>query len=136
MHKITTLPNGLKVILAPIEGTKSTTVLCLVGAGSRYETKDINGISHFLEHMFFKGAERYKNAAEVASAIDGVGGDFNAFTGKEYAGYYVKLASHQKEIAFDVIGDMLMNATFLPEEFRGGKEATSEVFRSNRLHTR
>lgn len=116
MHKLTTLENGLKIILSPIEGTKSCTVLCLVGAGSRYETKNINGISHFLEHMFFKGAERYKNAAEVASAIDSVGGDFNAFTGKEYAGYFVKLASHQKEVAFDVIGDMMLHATFLPEE--------------------
>ena len=116
MHQLTTLPNGLKIVLTPIEGTKSVTVLCLVGAGSRYETKDINGISHFLEHMFFKGAERYKNAAEVAGAIDGVGGDFNAFTAKEYAGYYVKLASHQKEVAFDVIGDMMTGATFLDEE--------------------
>ncbi len=116
MHQLTTLPNGLKIVLTPLEGTKSVTVLCLVGAGSRYETKDINGISHFLEHMFFKGAQRYKNAAEVAGAIDGVGGDFNAFTAKEYAGYYVKLASHQKEIAFDVIGDMMTGATFLDEE--------------------
>jgi predicted Zn-dependent peptidase len=116
MYKIKTLESGLKVITTPIEGTKSCTVLCLVGAGSRYETKDINGISHFLEHMFFKGAERYKNAAEVASAIDAIGGDFNAFTGKEYAGYFVKCASHQKEVAFDVIGDMMLNATFLPEE--------------------
>jgi predicted Zn-dependent peptidase len=116
MHKLTTLPNGLKIILTPIEGTKSCTVLCLVGAGSRYETRDINGISHYLEHMFFKGAQRYKNAAEVSTAIDSVGGDFNAFTAKEYAGYYVKLASHQKETAFDVIGDMMTGATFLPEE--------------------
>jgi len=116
MHKLTTLDNGLKIILSPIEGTKSCTVLCLVGAGSRYETRDINGISHFLEHMFFKGGTRYKNAAEVSSAIDAIGGDFNAFTGKEYAGYFVKCASHQKEVAFDVIGDMMLNATFLPEE--------------------
>lgn len=116
MHKLTTLPNGLRVITTPLEGTKSVTVLCLVGAGSRYETKEINGISHFLEHLFFKGAERYKNSAEVASAIDSVGGDFNAFTGKEYAGYYVKLASHQKEVAFDMIGDMMLNATLLQEE--------------------
>lgn len=116
MHKLTTLPNGLRIILTPIEGTKSVTVLCLVGAGSRYETHDINGISHFLEHMFFKGAQRFKNAAAVAGAIDGVGGDFNAFTAKEYAGYYVKLASHQKEVAFDVIGDMMTGATFLQEE--------------------
>ncbi|MBU0728080.1 insulinase family protein [Patescibacteria group bacterium] len=66
--------------------------------------------------MFFKGAKKYRNAAEVATAIDSIGGDFNAFTGKEYAGYYVKCASHQKEVAFDVIGDMMLNATFLPEE--------------------
>lgn len=116
MYKLTTLPTGLKVITTPVEGTKSVTVLCLVGAGSRYETRDINGISHFLEHMFFKGAKRYKNAAEVSSAIDAVGGDFNAFTGKEYAGYFVKLASHQKKVAFDVIGDMMLNAAFLQEE--------------------
>ncbi|MBN2096065.1 insulinase family protein [Candidatus Peregrinibacteria bacterium] len=116
MHQSTTLKNGLRIITTPIEGTKSVTVLCLVGAGSRYENKKISGISHFLEHLFFKGAERYQNAAEVASAIDSVGGDFNAFTGKEYAGYYVKLASHKKEVAFDVIGDMMLNATFLPHE--------------------
>ncbi|MFH0837814.1 MAG: pitrilysin family protein [Patescibacteria group bacterium] len=128
MHKLTTLPNGLKVILTPIEGTKSVTVLCLVGAGSRYETRDINGISHYLEHMFFKGAKRYTNAAEVSTAIDSVGGDFNAFTGKEYAGYYVKLASHQKEIAFDVIGDMMTAATFLPEEVEKERNVIMEEY--------
>jgi len=116
MYKLTTLENGLKLITSPIEGTKSCTVLCLVGAGSRYENKELNGMSHFLEHMFFKGAKKYKNASEVSSAIDAVGGDFNAFTGKEYAGYFVKCASHQKEVAFDVIGDMMLHATFLPEE--------------------
>lgn len=128
MHQLTTLSNGLKIVLTPIEGTKSVTVLCLVGAGSRYETKNINGISHFLEHMFFKGAQRYKNAAEVASAIDGVGGDFNAFTAKEYAGYYVKLASHQKEIAFDVIGDMMTGATFLEEEIQKERGVIMEEY--------
>ena len=116
MHKKHTLDSGLRIITEKLESTKAVTILVLAGAGSRYETKDINGISHFLEHMFFKGAERYKNAAEVASAIDAVGGDFNAFTGKEYAGYYVKLASHQKEVAFDVIGDMMLNATFNAHE--------------------
>lgn len=128
MHKLSTLPNGLKVILTPIEGTKSVTVLCLVGAGSRYETKEINGISHYLEHMFFKGAQRYKNAAEVSTAIDSVGGDFNAFTAKEYAGYYVKLAAHQKEVAFDVIGDMMTGATFLPEEVEKERNVIIEEY--------
>jgi len=116
MHKLTTLKNGLRIVVTPLEGTQSVTVLVLAGAGSRFENKSINGISHFLEHLFFKGAKRYKNAGEVAAAIDAVGGDFNAFTGKEYAGYYVKLASHQKEVAFDVIGDMMLNATFVPSE--------------------
>jgi len=128
MHKLTTLPNGLKIILTPIEGTKSVTVLCLVGAGSRYETHDINGISHYLEHMFFKGAQRYKNAAEVSTAIDSVGGDFNAFTAKEYAGYYVKLAAHQKEVAFDVIGDMMTGATFLQEEVEKERNVIMEEY--------
>jgi predicted Zn-dependent peptidase len=116
MHKLTTLKNGLRIVVTPLEGTQSVTVLVLAGAGSRFENKSISGISHFLEHLFFKGAKRYKNAGEVAEAIDAVGGDFNAFTGKEYAGYYVKLASHQKEVAFDVIGDMMLNATFVPSE--------------------
>lgn len=128
MHKITTLPNGLRIILTPIEGTKSVTVLCLVGAGSRYETAEINGISHYLEHMFFKGAQRFKNAAEVSGAIDGVGGDFNAFTAKEYAGYYVKLASHQKQVAFDVIGDMMTGATFLEEEIQKERGVIMEEY--------
>ena len=86
MYTLKTLPNGLRLIVTPIAGTKSVTVLVLVGAGSRYEKKEINGIAHFLEHIFFKGAQRFKNAEEVASAIDSVGGDFNAFTGKEYVG--------------------------------------------------
>ena len=128
MHKTTTLDNGLKIVLTPIEGTKSITVLCLVGAGSRYETPEINGVSHYLEHMFFKGAKRYMNAAQVASAIDGVGGDFNAFTAKEYAGYYIKLASHQKEVAFDVIGDMMTGATFLPQEIEKERGVIMEEY--------
>jgi len=108
----TTLKNGLRVVTHHLSGTKSVTVLVLVGAGSRYETKDINGISHFVEHMFFKGAKRYKNTKEVSEAIDGVGGDFNAFTGKEYAGYFVKVASAYVDLALDVLSDMLLNARF------------------------
>jgi len=108
--------NGLKVITKKLEGTKAVTVLILVGAGSRYETKEIRGISHFLEHMFFKGAEKYKNTKEVSEAIDSVGGEFNAFTGKEYAGYYVKVASESINVAVDVLSDMLVNSKFKQEE--------------------
>jgi predicted Zn-dependent peptidase len=108
--------NGLRLLTAPSSGTKAITLLILVGAGSRYEETQERGISHFLEHMFFKGAERYKTAKDVSQAIDGVGGDFNAFTGKEYAGYYIKVSSDKKEIAFDVLSDMLLNARFDQQE--------------------
>ncbi|MEI7511616.1 MAG: pitrilysin family protein [Candidatus Peregrinibacteria bacterium] len=111
-----TFSNGLRLITSASEGTQSLTLLILVGAGSRYESEKERGIAHFLEHMFFKGAEKFKNAQEVAQAIDGVGGDFNAFTGKEYAGYYVKVAAEKKEIAFEVLSDMLLHSRFDPEE--------------------
>lgn len=116
MHKKHILDSGLRIITENIESTKAVTILVLAGAGSRYETKDINGISHFLEHMFFKGAKKYKNTKEVSETIDAIGGDFNAFTGKEYAGYYVKVASQQIETAMDVLSDMLMHARFDTEE--------------------
>lgn len=116
MHNKTTLPNGLRLITKNLPNTEAVTVLVLVGAGSRYETLEINGIAHFIEHMFFKGAKKYKNTKEVSETIDGIGGDFNAFTGKEYAGYYVKVASSHTETAVDVLSDMLINATFDPTE--------------------
>lgn len=116
MYKKTTLPSGLRFITQNLENTKSVTVLILAGAGSRYETRRINGIAHFLEHMFFKGAEKYKNTQEVSEAIDNVGGDFNAFTGKEYVGYYVKVADRHIDVALDVLADMLIHSRFDPEE--------------------
>lgn len=116
MFKKTTLDNGLRIITNKLEGTKAVTVLVLVGAGSRYENREIRGISHFLEHMFFKGASKYKNTKEVSEAVDSVGGEFNAFTGKEYAGYYVKVASEHVSVACDVLSDMLVNSKFAQKE--------------------
>lgn len=112
MIKKTTLENSLRVITKKLESTNALTVLIFVASGSRYETKQNNGISHFLEHMFFKGGLRFKNTKEVSGAIDGIGGDFNAFTGKEYVGYYVKLAKDKFSVAIDVLSDMMMNAQF------------------------
>ncbi len=116
MYTLNTLPSGLRVLTAPVAGTASVTVMVFAGAGSRYESQGERGISHFLEHMFFKGGKKYPTTERVSAAIDGVGGDFNAFTGKEYAGYYVKTASAQKELACDVLSDMLLYASFPPEE--------------------
>jgi predicted Zn-dependent peptidase len=116
MFTLDKLSSGLRVLTAPSHGTASITVMVFAGAGSRYEIDSERGISHFLEHMFFKGGKKYRNTKEVSAAIDGVGGDFNAFTGKEYAGYYVKVASEEVEMACDVLSDMLINAYFPQEE--------------------
>lgn len=116
MPQKTLLPSGLRVITEKLANTQAVTCLVLVGAGSRYESKAINGISHFLEHMFFKGAKKFRDTKAVSEAIDAVGGDFNAFTGKEYAGYYVKVAADHVEIATDVLADMLINSRFAVEE--------------------
>jgi predicted Zn-dependent peptidase len=104
-------------------------VLVFAGAGSRYEVQKNRGISHFLEHMFFKGGKKYKDAASVSMAIDSVGGDFNAFTGKEYAGYYVKVAAEKVELACDVLSDMLQNATFPPAEIEKERGVIIEEYR-------
>lgn len=116
MYTLSTLKSGLRVLTAPVEGTASVTVMVFAGAGSRYEIETERGMSHFLEHMFFKGGKKYKTTEEVSRAIDGVGGDFNAFTGKEYAGYYVKVEASHVRMACDVLSDMLENASFPQEE--------------------
>lgn len=112
MHCKTTLDSGLRVVTKKLENTQAVTVLVLAGAGSRYENLETNGIAHFIEHMFFKGAKNYQTPQAVSEAIDSVGGDFNAFTGKEYAGYYVKLAVEQIDLALDVLSDMLLHPQF------------------------
>lgn len=128
MHRKTTLANGLRIVTDSIKGTESVTALVLVKAGSRWEHKKINGISHFLEHMFFKGAKKYKDAKAVSEAIDSVGGDFNAFTSKEYAGYFIKVASKHMKLALDVISDMLLHARFDQEEIEKERGVILEEF--------
>ena len=111
-----TLANGLRLQAVEMPGTNVVTTLILVGAGSRYETKEITGLSHFLEHMFFKGAKKYTTPKAVAEAVDSFGGEFNAFTGKEYAGYYVKSGKANLNASLDVLSDMLLHARFPAEE--------------------
>jgi len=115
-HSTQQLSSGLPVLTSALDGTASVTAMVFAGAGSRYEKESERGISHFLEHMFFKGGNRYKTTKEVSMAIDAVGGEFNAFTGKEYAGYYVKVAAEHIDLGCDVLGDMLCNASFPQEE--------------------
>ncbi|MDD4762072.1 MAG: pitrilysin family protein [Candidatus Pacebacteria bacterium] len=116
MYTLERLSSGLPVLTAPSDGVESATVMVFAGAGSRYERNQDRGISHFLEHMFFKGGDKYKTTKDVSAAIEGVGGDFNAFTGKEYAGYYVKAAAKHLDLSCDVLSDMLRHARFPQEE--------------------
>ncbi len=116
MFEIKKSANGLRIISKKLKSTNAVTVIILTGAGSRYENYDNNGISHFLEHMFFKGAKKYKNTKEVSSVIDSIGGEFNAFTSKEYVAYYVKVAANHVDIALDVLSDMLIHSRFDQKE--------------------
>lgn len=109
-YKRTILPNGLRLLTIPMPSFESATVLVMVGAGSRYETKLNNGISHFLEHMAFKGTTKRPSAMHISGLIDGIGGEFNAFTSKEVTGYYVKAQSTHVELCLDLLSDMLKNS--------------------------
>ena len=100
---------------------QSVTCMLMLAAGSRYETPETNGIAHFSEHMFFKGTERRPTARDIAGEIDAIGGEFNAFTGKEYTAYYVKCAAEHRDVALDVLVDMLRNSKFDPEEIEREK---------------
>lgn len=116
-----TLENGLRVLTAPMPQAQSVIVAIMLAAGSRYETPETNGIAHFTEHMFFKGTERRPTARVLAAEIDAIGGEFNAFTGKEYTGYYVRCAAGHRQVALDVLVDMLRRSTFEPEEIEREK---------------
>lgn len=124
-----TLPNNLRVLVTPMSSTEAVTVMILVRAGSRFEDKKTSGISHFLEHMFFKGGERYPNPKAVSEAIDNLGGSFNAFTSYEYVGYYVKVAKHHIVTAFDVLSDMLLNAHLGEDAIQREKGVILEEYR-------
>ena len=116
-----TLDNGLRVLTSNLDHAQSVTCMVMLAAGSRYETPDTNGIAHFSEHMFFKGTERRPTARDIAGEIDAIGGEFNAFTGKEYTAYYVKCAAEHRDVALDVLVDMLRNSRFDAEEIEREK---------------
>src|SRR5580765_3428657 len=116
-----TLGNGLRVLTAPLGHAKSVSCVVMLAAGSRYEQADNRGIAHFAEHMFFKGTERRPTSRDLTSTVDGIGGEFNAFTGKEYTGYFVRCAGENRDTALDVLLDMLRNSKFDPEEIEREK---------------
>lgn len=111
-----TLANGLRVLTVPMQSSETVSVMIMVRGGSRYETWPISGISHFMEHMFFKGGVRYPTAQDVATALDAIGGEQNAYTNYDKVVYYVKVAAQHLGIGLDVLSDMVLNAKVLQEE--------------------
>jgi predicted Zn-dependent peptidase len=116
-----TLENGLRVLTASMPHAQSVSCFVMLAAGSRYERPEANGIAHFSEHMFFKGTERRPTARDISAEIDAIGGEFNAFTGKEYTAYYVRCATEFRDVALDVLVDMLRHAKFDAEEIEREK---------------
>src|SRR3990167_2070954 len=115
------LKNGLTVLMVPIEDASSITMSIFVKAGSRYEEKPINGISHFLEHLHFKGTKKYPTAKRLSETIDAIGGEFNANTGKEHTQYFIRAACEHLPLVFDVLTDMLQNPLFDEREIEREK---------------
>jgi predicted Zn-dependent peptidase len=120
MYNLFKLDNGLSIVLEDIDYVNSVSVGLWVKNGSRNESKDNNGISHFIEHMLFKGTKR-RSALKIAECIENVGGQINAFTGKESTCFYAKVLDSHLELALDVIADMLFNSKFDPQDIEREK---------------
>lgn len=125
-YKKIKLKNGLRVISIPMKNAQSVTVLVLVGTGSKYEAKDINGISHFLEHMFFKGTKKRPTTLKISETLDMIGGQYNAFTAKETTGFWAKVDKKHTDVALDWISDMFLNAKFEAQEIEREKGVVIE----------
>ena len=115
------LSNGLRVITVPMKDNPTTTVLVLVEAGSKYEDKKLNGISHFLEHMCFKGTKKRPKAIDISKELDAIGSQYNAFTSQEYTGYYAKSAKKHFKKIFSIVSDIYLNSTFPEAEMQKEK---------------
>ena len=114
--QFTKLANGLSVIIIPMKGVESLTVMALVNTGARFEPRGKEGLAHFFEHIVFKGTEKYPTAQKLSAAVDNLGADFNAFTNHEYTGYYVKAAAKHLTVALDVVSDLLLSPLIRPKD--------------------
>jgi predicted Zn-dependent peptidase len=132
MHDLTTLDNGLRVLTVTLPHVQSVSLGFFLAAGSRYESAEVSGISHFAEHMLFKGTERWPTPRDIAEAIEGRGGLVNASTGLETTLYWAKVAAAHMPEAMDVLSDMLLRATFDPVEM----EKERAVIVGDQLHPR
>ena len=125
MFNLYTLDNGLRVVTEYIEHVNSISVGIMVQNGSRNESKDVNGISHFIEHMFFKGTDK-RSAKDIVQEIENIGGQINAYTSKETTCYYIKALNTHVDLCLDVISDMILNSKFDEEEIEKEKGVVIE----------
>ncbi|MBI2315317.1 insulinase family protein [Candidatus Daviesbacteria bacterium] len=132
MHKIKTLANGLTLITIDLPHLDSLTTLVAVGAGSRYETRKTNGISHFLEHMFFKGSTKFPSAEKIATMVDSIGAVNNAATDKEVTYYWIKSAAKHIKLASDLLSSMIKESLLTEEEIKREKGVIVEELRMYR----
>jgi predicted Zn-dependent peptidase len=129
-YQKTTLPNGIRVVTGPMTGVKSASLIFYYGVGSRFEPAPIGGVSHFLEHMLFKGTERRPHPMMISQEVEGVGGMLNAATGRESTNYWAKVPSTHFEIAFDVLADVLRNSLIDAAELDKERSVIFEEIRS------
>ena len=122
----TVLPNGLRVVSVPAHDTQALTVLVLFEVGSRYETLKLSGASHFIEHMMFKGTKRRPSTTDISRELDAVGADYNAFTSKDYTGYYIRLDGMHGQLAVDMLHDLLFHSAFKAEECARERKVIAE----------
>src|SRR6059058_709547 len=111
-----TLQNGLRLLMAPMPGMRSASISFFFTVGSRYESNTNAGISHFIEHMLFKGSEKYPNARLLSEAIEGVGGAFNGSTGKELTSYTARVPGEHIPVVMNVLAEMVRQPLFDPTE--------------------
>ncbi|MDD5341472.1 MAG: pitrilysin family protein [Patescibacteria group bacterium] len=123
-----TLKNGLTVILVPKKESESATLMVIYKVGSRNEADKIGGISHFIEHMMFKGTKKRPQSVNISKELDSVGAVYNAFTSKDHTGYFVKLNSEHLDLGCDIISDMLYNSKFEEEEINRERGVILEEF--------
>lgn len=123
------LNNGLRVITVPMQDNPSVTILVMAEAGSKYETKESSGISHYLEHMVFKGTSKRPKASDISRELDSVGANYNAFTSREYTGYYVKADRRHIDLVLDVVSDMYTDPIFDEKEMAKEKGVIIEELR-------
>ncbi|MBD7910461.1 M16 family metallopeptidase [Clostridium cibarium] len=125
MYNLYTLKNGLRVVTEKNDSVKSISVGIMVQNGSRNESEELNGISHFIEHMFFKGTTK-RNPKEIAASVEDLGGQINAFTSKETTCYYVKNLSTHLDLSLEILSDIILNSKFATEDIEKEKGVVVE----------